>query len=62
MFASAVLIDIKSIFNRIDRMVKYEGKSAEALVMQYCKEAVDLHARVYRHVSFLFWILLVFFP
>lgn len=48
MYASAVLTDIKSIFTQIDRMVESEAKSTEAVVMQFCKEAIDLHARVYR--------------
>lgn len=54
MYASAILIDIKSVFNRIDRSLKSREKNAELAVLVYCKEAIDLHARVYGYFSLYF--------
>lgn len=45
MYTEAILNDIMSIFNRMDNSLKSKDKPA---VLQYCKEAIDLHARIYR--------------
>lgn len=49
MYASAILIDIKSIFARIDRLLNSrEAVNEEMTVLMHCKEAIDLHAQLYR--------------
>lgn len=53
-YIEAILIDIKSIFNRIDKLLKSKEKKTKTQlsILDYCKEAIILHARVYRHFSF----------
>lgn len=54
-YTKAILFDIKSIFNRMDKSLKFTDKNAEPTLLQYCKEAIDLHAQVYRCISFQNW-------
>lgn len=44
MYADACLNDIKSLFNRIDRLARQTG--TEVKMYAYCTEAIDLHGRI----------------
>lgn len=56
MYIKAILIDIKSLFNRINQLAKSEDRGAELLIFEFCKDAIDLHARAYGYftINFLF--------
>lgn len=47
MYVDACLNDIKSLFNRIDRLSKVAG--SEVKMIEYCIEAIDLHGRIGRY-------------
>lgn len=48
MYIRALLIDIKLLFNRIEKLLKSKEKDTDLAILDYCKEAIDLHERVYR--------------
>lgn len=49
-YTEAILIDIKSLFNRIDRQSKSNGRSAKLTMLEYCKEAIELYGRMSRYL------------
>lgn len=48
MYVEAILLDIKTLFNRIDRISKSNDNDAELSMFQYCREALDLHSEINR--------------
>lgn len=47
MYTKACTLDIKSLFDRIDRLLDCE-KWHESRLLDYCEEAIELHIRVNR--------------
>lgn len=43
-YTEACLLDIKTLFDQLDRLSKF--KNVELLMLQRCKEALDLHGRL----------------
>lgn len=61
LYASAILTDITSIFDRIDRLVKSKDIIVDELtVLSHFREAIDLHAQLYRQFSVQFFLLFLF--
>lgn len=48
MYVDACLNDVKSLFNRIDRLSKEIGSDQK--MFAYCTEAIDLHGRITRYI------------
>lgn len=46
LYAKAFIMDIKSMFARLDELA--ECKSLESTLLDWCKEAVEQHGRVYQ--------------
>lgn len=44
----AMLADVKSLFDRIDKLLRSGERTAELAILEHCKEAIDLHSRIYR--------------
>lgn len=53
-YTKAILLDLKSIFNRIDNLARLKDNSTELAMLTYFTEAIDLHTQNYKHVPFLF--------
>lgn len=51
MYARVILCDIKSVLNRLDMTQNSIEMGEDLAMLQYCKEAIDLHARLYTYVS-----------
>lgn len=49
-YIQAVLADIKSLFNRTEKILKSKDAGAETGILGYCIEAIDLHARAQRQI------------
>lgn len=48
-YTEAILNEIKSFFNQIDHVSKFNDKNKEIAMLQHCKEAIDLHVRLNRY-------------
>lgn len=47
MYIKTLILDIKSAFDRVNQLAKSK-KPDEKLMLECCKDAVDLHELVYR--------------
>lgn len=52
-YTNAILVDIKSLFNRIENLLKSNDRNAAITVLKLSKEAISVHVRVYRWFPFL---------
>lgn len=46
MYVKTFILDIKSVFDRVDQLAK--SKKSELSMLEFCKDAFDLHERVNR--------------
>lgn len=51
LYIQTLLTDLKSLFHRIDKLLRLGKLDAQSAALEYCKEAIDLHSRIYRQYS-----------
>lgn len=51
-YTKAILLDMKSIFNRCDELARSKDRSDELVMLTHFREMIDLHVRIYKYVPF----------
>lgn len=48
MYTEAILVDIKSLFDRIDKETGAKESNAELSMLEYFEEAIELHLQFFK--------------